>query len=366
MNCIAPPSSVVVIGTGVAGSICARNLALAGCAVHVVDKSRGVGGRLATRRLQWLDATSQSRTAHLDHGAPAFSVSDEAFRQFLVATTPPGALARWNPTLAVGGRALESTAPLWLPQPDMPSLCRHWLRDIPVSLSFAVDSLVRHPAGWQLQAAGATLPGHFDAVVLALPPAQAAPLLAPYRGDWAQRASLTMMQPCWTLMGVARQPATAPAWDVARPEKGPLAWIMRSDARPGRAPSPGEAHWVAHSRAGWSRQHLEQPAEWVQSQLQAALQDALGEPVDWQHAVVHRWRYATPPSSASAAHARPCWWDAARGLGACSDFLGGDGVEGAWRSAQTLTESILRRGAGAPRPNPAPSTDALFSSHLAH
>jgi renalase len=333
------PLKVVVVGAGFAGSSCARALTSAGVTVHVVDKSRGVGGRLATRQLEWLDSARQHRTARVDHGAPAFTARDPGFRQFLAAMLPPGALAEWTPTLAPGSRPLDDAGPMILPQPDMPSLCRGLLRDIPTTWSFGVDRLLRLPSGWQVEAAGQVLPGQFDAVVLAMPPAQAAPLLAPHRSDWAQRASLTLMQPCWTLMGVARRPAQELCWDLARPATGLLDWAMPDDMRPGRERSASEVHWVAHARAGWSRQHLEDPADWVQARMQAAMQELLGEPIDWHHAVVHRWRYARP-HAASAWRERPVWWDSARGLGVCGDFLGGASVEGAWQSACALTDAM--------------------------
>ena len=341
MKCSPAEPRVAVIGAGIAGATCARALSVSGCAVHVVDKSRAAGGRLATRRVEWLDSQGQRHIAGFDHGAPAFTASGAEFRRFLAHACQPDALAQWRPTLAPGSRLLDDAGPLWLPQPDMPTLCRALLRDITTTWSFAVDRLLHGPMGWQIEAAGTTLPGHFDAVVLALPPAQAAPLLAPHRRDWAQRASIALMQPCWTLMGVARRTVRALDWDVARPEQGPLSWVMRNDARPGRGPSVDVPHWVAHARAGWSRQHLEQPADWVQRQMQSAMQEWLGEPIEWQHAVVHRWRYAMPQSS-GAAPSRPCWWDGVRGLGACGDFLGGAGVEGAWKSAQALIEALSR------------------------
>jgi len=334
-------------------------LTAAGVAVHVVDKSRGAGGRLATRRLEWLDPRGQRRMARFDHGAPAFTASSAEFRQFLATALQPDALVPWRPALATGSRPLNGAAPLWLPQPDMPSLCCALLRDVPTSGSFAVDRLRHGPLGWQVEASGSTLAGHFDAVVLALPPAQVAPLLAPHRRDWAQRASIALMQPCWTLMGVARHTIGELQWDVARPERGPLAWIMRNDARPGREPTVDEIHWVAHARAGWSRQHLEQPADWVRRQMQSALQDCLGEPIQWQHAAVHRWRYAMPQPSA-AASGRPRWWDGVRGLGVCGDFLGGTGVEGAWQSAQALVEALLRDVARMPTLPDTSPTDHHF------
>ncbi len=359
MQCSSPQLRIAVIGAGLAGAACARALSRSGHALQVVDKSRGPGGRLATRQLEWLDPRGQRRIAKVDHGAPAFSASGAAFRQFCVKASQSGCLTPWEPTLAVGSRPLDIAGPLWLPQPDMPSLCRGLLRDIPTTWSFAVDRLLQGPLGWQVEAAGQALPGHFDAVVLALPPAQATPLLAPHRSDWAQRASLALMQPCWTLMGVARRTAEDLPWDVARPEQGPLAWVMRQDARPGRERSADEAHWVAHARAGWSRQHLEQPADWVLERMQAAMQEGLGEPIEWQHAVVHRWRYALPQFS-GAAPARQCWWDGSRGLGACGDFLGGTGVEGAWQSAQALIDAILHGTADAAAPTDSPLTDRRF------
>jgi hypothetical protein len=240
--------------------------------------------------------------------------------------------------LAAGSRPLDDAGPLWLPTPDMPALCRGLLRNIPATWSFAVDRLLRDQLGWQIEALGSMLPGHFDAVVLALPPTQAEPLLAPHRSDWAQSASLALMQPCWTLMGVARRPARDLYWDVGRPEQGPLAWVMRQDTRPERESSADEAHWVAHAHADWSREHLEQPADWVQARMQAELQDWLCEPIQWQHAVVHRWRYAMPQLRPRAGAVMLV--DDARARRAATS--GGTGVEGAWQSAQALIEAMLR------------------------
>lgn len=344
-----PGLSVVIIGAGLAGSACARALVQAGCSVQVLDKARGAGGRLATRRLEWLDTQGVQHRVRLDHGAPAITAQGVEFRKFLDGAMRAGRTTPWQPALAAGSRPLDDAA-LYLPQPDMPELCRWLLRGIATTWLQAVTCLRRGPQGWQVDVAGSTLPGRFDAVVLALPPAQAAALLAPHRGDWAQRAALALMQPCWTLLGVAHPPASEPDWQVARPEKGLLSWVIRNHAKPGRGAAAGQAHWVVHARAGWSRRHMEQPADWVQAQLQFALSDWLDEPVYWRHAVVHRWRYAVPQPF-SAVPTRHGWWDACLGLGVCGDFLGGGGAEGAWLSAQSLSEEMAQsaaRGCAAP------------------
>ena len=343
--------NIAVIGTGIAGAACAGALSLAGHAVHVFDKSRGPGGRLATRRIDWVGAQGQACTARLDHGAVSITAHSAAFQDFVDQALHAGWLARWVPTLAANSLPAEGDDRHYLPVPGMPALCRHLLQGLSATWSFGVGELHRGPLGWQVEARGERHAATFDAVVLALPPAQAAPLLAAHRSDWARHASVAPMQPCWTLMGIEEQTeealgAGAP-WDLARPSAGPLDCVLRSDARPGREPVPGLAQWVVHARAGWSRRHLEQTAPWIQAQMQAALSDYLGRRVDWLHCNVHRWRYAMPAAQ-TAGLAEVCWWDAAQGLGVCGDFLGGCGVEGAWLSARSLSRAMLRRASEAP------------------
>ena len=203
----------------------------------------------------------------------------------------------------------------------------------------------------------------FSDVVVAIPPPQAAPLLQPHSAEWAHRAQALPMLPGWTLMGVTADPQTAPDWDLAWPTQGPLSWIVRNDAKPGRERVPGRAHWVAHASAPWSQTHLESPAAEVQAVLQEALARWLGRSLTWHHAAVHRWRYASAPraeasASASATATRRCWWDASLRLGVCGDALGGAGVEGAWTSARALATAItdrhrsLRADSGPPASKP--------------
>jgi predicted NAD/FAD-dependent oxidoreductase len=381
MNLAWAPSRIAVIGAGIAGATCAQALAAAGHAVHVFDKSRGPGGRMATRRAEWLGPQGEQRLSSFDHGAPGFVAGDPAFRPLVAEARAAGVLADWSPRLAPGSRPLDDVGQRHVPVPDMPALCRWLLAEASQHWSFAVQRLHRSPLGWHLEAAGLPAAGPFDQVLLAIPPAQAAPLLAEFRPDWAEEAALAVMQPCWTLMGVTDAPPLELGWDMAQPQAGLLATVLRADARPGRSPSAGEASWVLHAHSAWSCEHLEQDAEWVQVRMQAALEECLQAgfkasseatretsfettsvaaceaasqaaahaALHWRHAVVHRWRYAQAQASA-AAPSRPCWWDAAHSLGVCGDFLGSGvgGVEGAWLSAQALVECMKPRGHAAP------------------
>lgn len=327
---------VAVVGAGLSGAVCARQLSFAGWRVQVFDKSRGAGGRLATRRASWQDADGRSRTTKFDHGAVGFSATTPAFHAFAEKACRAGWLAAWQPVAAPG---TNDVGPLYLPVPDMPRLTRELLSGIDFCWDAPIDAVQRHDEGWRVRSRGEVQPGQFDAVVLAMPPSQSAALLTAHAPEWAQRAAQVLMQPCWTLMGVADAPAEAP-WDIARPCHPIIELLSRNERRPGREAHPGETHWVAHARADWSREHLEQPGDWVQARLQDAVAECLGEAVRWRHAVVHRWRYAQT-GLPLAEPVDSCWWDTISGLGVCGDFLGGQGAEGAWQSATALVAAML-------------------------
>lgn len=327
---------VAVVGAGIAGATCARALADAGHAVQVFDKSRGVGGRMSTRRVT-LDGADA--VLGLDHGTPCFAATGIDFVDFVEQGQRAGLLARWTPRLAPHSAALPGGA-MWVAIPDMPALCRALLKDLPVHTLCTVDGVRRSGATWSVESGGATLADGFDAVALAIPPQQAAALLGVHRPDWAARAQAVPMLPVWVLMGTTDAPAMGCDWDLARPASGPLALVVRNDAKPARTVLAGQAQWVVHATPDWTGAQLDTPAAQVQAMLQAALADCVGGALAWRFAAVHRWLYATlavAPGDESTAGA---WWDAGMGLGVCGDALAGGGVEGAWRSGRALAALV--------------------------
>ena len=307
--------------------------------MQLFDKSRDVGGRLATRRIEWVDENGCARQAAFDHGAPGFTARSPEFTRFVQEAHRAGWLLLWAPVIAPGSHEAPDTLALSVPAPDMPSLCRRLLGGIPVRLSCKVDALRRDERGWRVECEGMTVAEGFSRVVPALPPHQTAPLLQPHRADWAQQARGLSMLPCWTLVGVAEH-ADAAGRDLALPTRGPLSWITRNESKPGRAGGQALAHWVAHATADWSQMHLKAGAGDVQALLQTALADWLGHSVSWCHALVHRWRYASLPRANAMVPGR-LRWDASIGLGVCGDAMGGAGVEGAWTSAQALSSAMI-------------------------
>jgi predicted NAD/FAD-dependent oxidoreductase len=330
---------VAVIGAGMAGATCARRLHDAGADVHVFEKSRGVGGRMATRRVCWLDADGREHEIAFDHGAPGFSVNSAAFAKFIEAHVQSGEVIRWAPAMAPGSFVPLDGYESWIATPRMPDLCRALTEGLPVIHGRTVDALFGGPGAWRVECRGETLGRDFTHVVLAMPPLQAAALLNPHRPDWAQLGRQRPMLPCWTLIGSMAPAAGLPDWDVAWPLSGPLAWVIRNDRKPGRTATDGGAHWVVHANARWSQTHLEMPEDQVHAMLVSALADFLDRTPAWRFSSVHRWRYASV-ARLDASGLQQFWFDARLGLGVCEDYLGGAGVEGAWHSGDALGTRI--------------------------
>jgi renalase len=180
---------------------------------------------------------------------------------------------------------------------------------------------------------------------LAMPPAQAAVLLAGHQDAWADALMARRMEPRWTLMAVTDDLDWP--WDAAEPDHGPLAWVLRNDRVPGRTAPAGMAVWTAHATAEWSAAHLEDEPQAVTNQLQAALRaqlpaaSNLNASVRFHHANAHRWRYAAPAVDCDGSFdGDEFWWDESLGLGVCGEFLAGGGIEAAWHSGDELADRM--------------------------
>ncbi len=319
------PLRIAVIGAGMAGLACAGALHRAGAAVTLFDKSRRVGGRLATRRVDGL---------MFDHGAQYATARDPAFISVMQAMAAAGNAAPWA---AAGGDR-------WSGVPGMSALARHMeqqgIGDLHTGRHVAF--LHRDGQGWRVRhrdaadtrpglvsGTGGDVAGPFDRIAVAVPAPQAVGLLQPHA--FASEAARASMAPCWAAMLAFEEATAAP--DLLRPD-GPLRWIARDSSRPGRAATP--ECWVAHATPEWSRDHLEQPAEAVLPLLRAAFAAETGITAAPRYAAVHRWRYAL----AEAPLGMPALWDATAGLGACGDWCLGARVEAAFVSGRALADMV--------------------------
>ena len=81
-----PQIDVLIVGAGVSGLVAARELQNAGRSVLLLDKGRGLGGRLASRRMG---------EATFDHGAQFVTTRDTRFGAILQNASEAGVLTQW-------------------------------------------------------------------------------------------------------------------------------------------------------------------------------------------------------------------------------------------------------------------------------
>ncbi len=306
-----------IIGAGIAGLSCARRLQTSGHEVAVFDKSRGVGGRMATRRVDGLS---------FDHGAQFFTSRGKALSAAVQSMIEAGSAAEWGAGRYVG-------------TPGMTAVPRAIAQGLEVRPEHTLTRLERGADGWTLHTAEGQTAGGFDQIVLAVPAPQAIAILEASNLE-LPGIETAVYAPCWALMAAFSVPLDAMPRDMS-PSEGPISWAARNGTKPGRASSPETV--VVHASPAWSRAHLEDEADAVRNALLEAFR-ALGGPAAAPvYAAVHRWRYALVETAAG----RPCFHDAALGIGACGDWCIGGRVEAAFDSGLALAETILAAKAAA-------------------
>ncbi|MEY3668367.1 MAG: hypothetical protein RL572_1907 [Pseudomonadota bacterium] len=324
---------IAILGAGIAGLACARVLSEAGVDVQVFEKSRGVSGRMSTRR---------SEDWQCDHGAQYFTARDPLFHAEVQRWMAAGAAALWTPRMrvfdraeAAAGRVHVASVERFVGTPGMTAPGRLLAQGLRVHTQCHVASLRRDDGLWQLQDAQGQVHGGYHAVLLAIPAPQAAALLQDVAPALAARAASVHMRPSWALMLQYDAPLPV-AFDAAFVNAGPLRWIARDSSKPGR---PAQQTWLLHGTAAWSATCLEAERETVAEQMLDAFALVTGcdARAQLRARTLHRWLYADSERPLG----EPCLWNARSGMGLCGDWLQDDKVEGAWRSGRKLAAQVL-------------------------
>lgn len=321
---------IAIIGTGIAGLSAAQVLHAAGHEVRLFEKSRGSGGRMASKR---------SDVGALDLGAQYFTARDRRFVEVVQQWQARGWVAEWSPSLYHFSNGQLGASPdeqvRWVGNPRMSAITRALLGALPVQFSCRITEVFRGERHWNLQDAEGQTYGPFSQVVIATPSPQASALLAA-APKLAGAAASVAMEPTWAVALAFASPLDTKV-DACFVQDSPLDWLTRNRSKPGRDNAPDT--WVLHASSNWSKQHLDMSKEAVLEELHGAFAELIGcalpAPV---FSLAHRWLYARPAS----AHQWGALADADLGLYACGDWCLSGRVEGAWLSGQEVARKLLQ------------------------
>ncbi len=362
---------VAVVGAGMAGLTCAQQLQQAGKHVVVLEKSRGVGGRIATRRLHETLA---------DHGTCYLTPKGEAFQALLKQLVAAGVVQTWTDTvheLSSAGTLNASPAtdcyPRYVAPSGMTAIAKWLATSLDIRLSHLVQALAVVDDHWQLtmqktnpEATKTTETLTAGAIVVTIPAPQAAVLLQSLPSEvlpeaFLQQVRSVIFTPCLSVMA-GYAPERQQDWFSQYPDvrsltftkDANLAWLGLDSSKRSLVPQTAfprttsaqttspQTVFVVQSTAMFAEQYLEaidlQAAGYQLLKRSAEkLAPWLAKP-DWLQ--VHRWRYAfakTPLSQPYLTAATPA------PLICAGDWCGGMKVEQGFLSGLAVASHLSTR-----------------------
>ena len=271
-------AEILILGAGMAGLSAATELQCAGRRVLVLEKSRSVGGRMATRRMG---------AAVFDHGAQFMTARSVRFQATLGGMAENGAVMEWSRGFA--GQA--DGHPRWRGDPGMTAVPKLLAKGVDVRLERQVASLSVIATGWLARTDDGD---EFTAGALLLTPPvpQSLALLADGGFEPMEpmktRLAAIEYERCLAVLAVLDGPSRIPPPGGRHFTEGPIAWLADNQMK-GISPRPAV---TIHANHDFSVEHWEGDRQESGRELLLAAAPWLGAAVsDFQ---VHAWRYSKP------------------------------------------------------------------------
>ena len=318
---------VLIIGAGIAGLTAGRELVKQGHEIRMLEKSRGLGGRAATRR------------AHgnvVDHGAQYFTARNHSFKTQVELWLASGDASIWSRgfhTLSSQGLISAGEGhPRYIFPDGMNTIGKLLAAELDVKNEARASQISPVQNGWRVGLEdGKSLEA--ERVIVNVPAEQALVLFEDL-GDVGEKLRSVEMTPCFSLLaGYAKD--KAPSWRGVNIEMNSrLAWVAHDSSK---RTEPKDTVLVLHSTPEFAREHYDDDPEEIKTMLLESVQvlgAAYGDPL-WTD--TQRWRYAMPSKPYGE---RILKYD--NSLLFCGDWCGGAKIEAAYLSglaaAQKLTE----------------------------
>lgn len=331
--------SAAIIGAGLSGLTAARRLTQAGIGCTIFDKSRGVGGRLATRR-----AECHGATLRFDHGA---SYLTHAQASGIADVMTPASTARPNQDQSLRHLCEAAELTPWnlssfgqtanlISASGINAVGKALAASLDINLGATITRADRDASGnhWLLSAQDALFPQTFDLLITTTPPVQAANILGPYQGPIMPTLTNIRPRACWTLMLGTQRPINESALN----DQGEVIHRVIPEHSKNRHHPSGLCSYTIQAERKWSQEHAETEADDV---AQAMLRQLMG--LGWdgagiEHQQIHRWLYAGVENPAD----EPCLRDPGQGLICAGDWCLGNDIDSALASGNAAALEALQ------------------------
>lgn len=320
---------IAIIGAGISGLTVAKELDALN-EVTIFEKSRGIGGRMATRR---------TTDYHFDHGAQFFTAKSKEFKDFCNKAKDDKIIEEWNCDFVeiVGNKIsrkwqFNNEKPHFVAKPQMNNLCKYIAKDLNVLLGKQVKSINFDDKKWSLKTIESEIFDNFDYLILAIPSNQSISLM-PKDSKYFDIISNIKMSGCFTLMLGFKEKLSI-EFDAALVKESNISWISVNSSKPER--SKGFS-LVVNSSNKWADENIEEDLEIIKEKMITYLKQIIDfdvSNINCQN--IHRWRYA----NADLRKGDKSLFDQNLNLGICGDWLISGRVENAFLSGLDLYKNI--------------------------
>jgi len=272
----------LIIGSGLAGLSAASRLSAQGLSVTVIDKGRGVGGRLAARRIG---------DAVFDHGAQFFTARSEQFKICVNQWIKSGVAEQWYQSYP----GQPNGHPRYRGVPTMVSVAKHLAKDQTVIQSTRALELNHDGCNWIVKLEPEE-PIIARSVIITSPVPQTLDLLdkgnSQLTSGIIERLQKIQYESCIAVMAVLDAPSSLEDPGALAIDEGPIAWISDNHKK-GASPLPA---LTIHASGEFSQANFNRDRNEVGKELIELARPLFGSaPVsDFQ---VHGWLYSKPTTT---------------------------------------------------------------------
>lgn len=337
---------VIIVGAGVAGLVCGRQLLRAGLDVLLVEKSAGLGGRMSTRRIAY---KSGDPAIAVDHGAQYLTADTDGFHRLIRELITADILVEWTRSIHSLDRtglhrgSVDNQHPRYSAPLGMTAFAKYLAGSLKIELNTQITQIKSENESWQVMAKDGK---HFQSrsLVMAIPAPQTLALM----GDSLKHSPLlgllrsALYHPCLTVIAGFDPRLSLPEWKGITCKEDPiLAWVGLDSSK---RPSPQIPVIVFQATPSFSEKVVSGETSDLQKAGLEVLKHASQRLNPWmetpQWMQVHRWRYAFPVETvglASLATRMPNHTP----LVCAGDWCAGGKVEGAWSSGLDAADQLL-------------------------
>ncbi len=320
-------TKILIIGAGMSGLTAARELQDNGHEVTVVDKGRGIGGRMATRRFAG---------GRFDHGAQFFTTRSDEFKAATRRWQSEKVAHHWfDGTPTHDEPATNDGHPRYCGDTGMTGIGKHLMQGLNVQLGHEIETLARANGVWT----ATTLQGEtFEGaeLIITAPIPQALKLFdtSDQKLPDAMRATLQSVtyEPCFAVLAQLDGPSNIAAPGLLYINGDPIWWIADNYQK---GVSPIEGSVTIHSSGAYARKRYDDDQTAVGQELIDLCKEWLGCEV--KEFEVRRWRYSKPENPLDIGIAR----DEKCAVTFAGDALMGAKIEGAFTSGLMAARNLV-------------------------